>query len=154
MSSKTFSDIFGSLLQNSELVEFSKNYNNIVKQLTENKGNLSSGSFKADLVEYKDRVVIECDLPGIPKENISIETSKGILTISGKRNPIDVDSTREGDVQLEVYERPCGNFSRDFKFDASVVNFDSTSASIENGVLRVVLPKNEKADERQKINIL
>jgi HSP20 family protein len=95
------------------------------------------GSFRADITDKGKEYLIEAELPGFAKEDINVEVSRGVLTISA-----DKEETREEkkDNYLRK-ERRCGRFARSFDLDN--VNSDDIKAEYKEGVLRLTLPKIE-----------
>ncbi|WP_446898142.1 heat shock protein Hsp18 [Clostridium sp. LBM24168] len=104
--------------------------------------------FKVDLKETDDAYLIEADLPGIKKESIDLDYSDNYLTISAKRD----NSREEKNENYVRQERSYGEFRRSFYVDN--VDKNTISASFENGVLKINLPKLEKGPkEDTKIDI-
>ena len=60
-----------------------------------------------DVWETDDEIVYAFDLPGIPKETVSIEFDHGVLTVSAERERSQVSAG-----QLHRFERRYGGFSR------------------------------------------
>lgn len=97
-----------------------------------------------DIYEKTDSVVVKAELPGVEKDQISVEVKDGILTLRGERK-------FERDVKEESYhriERAYGSFLRSFSLPVSV-DQDKVSARFKDGVLEVELPKKEKAKPKQ-----
>jgi HSP20 family protein len=92
-----------------------------------------------DLVETKDHLVLRADLPGMTEDDVSLEIKDGVLTISGERKSEHEDET-EGYYR---FERASGSFSRSLTLPRGV-SPDSVSASFDNGVLEVRIPKPEE----------
>ncbi len=61
-----------------------------------------------DLVEVGDALVLKADLPGLRREDVSIEVKDGLLTISGERKD---EHEEKADGYYRV-ERTFGSFSR------------------------------------------
>ncbi len=93
---------------------------------------------RADLAETDDAYLIFMDLPGVPKENVKITFEEGMLKVSGERPMSDEN------VRYYRIERPYGRFFRTFTF-ARDINPDKISASYENGVLTITVPKAEES---------
>ena len=148
----SFLDVFHNYFTDDAMVAMSNLYTDAHKKLANEERKVSSPSFKADLYESKTQIDILCDLPGISKEKILIESSRGVLTISGERTsftPTDLSV-------INFTERPSGAFKRTFKFNSalSLCNPENATASYENGVLHVVVPKAERVAEKQKIVVV
>ena len=91
-----------------------------------------------DVWETDDEIVYAFDLPGIPKETVSIEFDNGVLTVSAERERSqEVQSDR-----LYRFERRYGSFSRTIGLPQGVVE-DQISARSDNGVLEVHVSKPE-----------
>jgi len=91
---------------------------------------------------------IEIDLPGVNKEDIHVDISDGLLTISGERKY--KEEVKENDYYK--IESSFGKFERSFKLpeDIDIENIDAKS---ENGVLEVTIPKMKKEEKKKKIEI-
>jgi len=91
-----------------------------------------------DVWETDDEIVYAFDLPGIPKDTVSIEFDHGVLTVSAERERSqEVSSDR-----LYRFERRYGSFSRAIGLPKGVTE-DQISARFENGVLEVHVTKPE-----------
>jgi HSP20 family protein len=89
-----------------------------------------------DLVEEGNDLVLRADLPGMSKEDVSIEVKDGVLTISGERR-------REYDAKEGSHfrvERSYGRFSRSMTLPEGIES-DRISADFDRGVLEVRVPK-------------
>lgn len=93
--------------------------------------------FRTDIRDNGDSFVLESELPGFAKEDISLDVKDGILTISARH-----DQTREEKDEKGAYirqERRCGSFQR--SFDISGIDEGAITAAYQNGVLELTLPK-------------
>jgi HSP20 family protein len=97
-----------------------------------------------DLAEYPAETVVIAELPGVRKEDIKIAFEKGLLIISGERKAAAVP---EGST-WHRNEIPSGTFSRSIEL-AHEVNAEAIAAEMENGILKIVVPKAEKAKARE-----
>lgn len=91
---------------------------------------------------------VDVDLPGVKKENISVDIKDGLLTISGER------SFKEEVKEEDYYkvETRFGKFSRSFNLPDNI-DIENIDASSENGVLEVVIPKVENTKNTRSIEI-
>ena len=95
------------------------------------------GGFKTDIKDTGDAYVLEADLPGFRKEDIDLHLQDGVLTITAKH---DQSAERKDDAGKYVCrERRVGSYAR--SFDVSGIREEGISASYENGVLTLELPK-------------
>lgn len=97
-----------------------------------------------DLSEREDAYVIEADLPGVSEDDLDVHITANQLTVSGARK---AEERKEGD-NYYLYERRHGSFSRTFTLPQNSVGQD-IEASLENGVLKVVVPKVPEAKPRK-----
>ena len=106
-----------------------------------------------DVRESDTEVVVEAELPGIAREDISVRYHDGRLVLEGKRE----EAGETGPENCETAcasgswirrERSLGRFRRSFDLPDSV-DSSAIRAESRDGVLKVVLPKLEKAQPRQ-----
>ena len=115
-----------------------------------NYARVSSGTIdwvpRADLRDEETRYVIDVDLPGVASEEIDLTLEDGLLTVAGHRQV-----ERAGQNGYRRIERRAGKFQRRFSLpDAGAA--DQVSARNRNGVLEIVVPKDERVLPR-RINI-
>jgi HSP20 family protein len=99
---------------------------------------------RTDLVETEDSYRLHLDVPGLSKEDLNINYKDNQLTVSGERTS---DRTEEGEEYVRV-ERSFGQFYRAFTLPRTV-NAENITASYDNGVLTISVPKTEKEKSRQ-----
>src|ERR687887_426518 len=97
-----------------------------------------------DLVEADDHFLLEADLPGLSEGDVSIEVQDNVLTVSGERKS-EHERKERGWYRLE---RSFGRFSRSLTLPEGV-DADAISATFENGVLKVRIPKPEQRKPRR-----
>ena len=88
-----------------------------------------------DLCEGPDAYVLTVEVPGLRRENITIDATSEVVTIRGHRPPQACCPER-----YEQLERGQGQFSRSFRF-AIPIGPDAISADLADGVLTVRIPK-------------
>lgn len=101
-----------------------------------------------DIKEEDDKLVVTTDLPGINKEDVQINLKEDMLEISAKTG-------KEKETEEEGYlrrERAYTQFYRTVRLPASVKEEGST-AKMENGVLKITLPKMQLEEPTKKIAI-
>ena len=106
-------------------------------------GERESKLMKTDIKEKKDKYIIEMDLPGYEKENISLEINDGYLMISAKTSQ-NKDEKEEGKYVRK--ERFVGECSRSFYVGDNIKEED-IKASFKNGTLKIEVPKKEERKE-------
>lgn len=93
--------------------------------------------------ENDQNVFVEAELPGFKIEEVDITFAGNELTIQGKR----ADAAPEG-ATFHRRERWTGSFTRTLRL-ATEIDESKISATLENGVLTVTLPKAEAAKPRR-----
>lgn len=102
----------------------------------------------ADVYERDGDLVIRLDLPGIdPDKDVQVTVEDGVLCISGERKREAVEGDR-------YYRREWsyGSFERSIRVPKHVQTDDIT-ASYENGVLEVVVPKAMRLPQQKRIEV-
>jgi HSP20 family protein len=97
-----------------------------------------------DLVETEDNFVLRADLPGMKEDDVKIEFEDGTLTVSGERKA-EHESKNEGYYRVE---RAFGSFSRSLTLPQGI-DPEAVTASFNNGVLEVRIPKPEQRKPRR-----
>src|SRR4051794_14210016 len=97
-----------------------------------------------DLLETADHFVLRTDLPGMTQEDVKIELEDSTLTVSGERKSEHEDK-QEGYYRVE---RAFGGFSRSLTLPKGI-DADAVTASFENGVLEIRVPKPEERKPRR-----
>jgi HSP20 family protein len=89
-------------------------------------------------------LVVEANLPGVKPEEVDITVEGNVLTIAGETRAARKDV--EGSALIQEIRR--GSFSRKLTLPDGL-EADKASATFEDGVLTLRLPKAEKAKPRQ-----
>ncbi len=93
-------------------------------------------SFRVDVLDEEDRYEVFAELPGFTKEEITIAYDEDShFSISAERLPTELP------LKYLCHERRTGKFERSFYVDDIVS--EEVTASFENGVLHVILPKQQ-----------
>src|SRR5689334_16528596 len=102
-----------------------------------------------DVCEREDEIVIFVELPGVDKSDVQLSWNHGVLTISGqKRQPAYGKRHR-----YFCLERAYGYFKREIEVIAPI-DRKGAKAALENGLLRICLPKTSTKAEPSSIPIL
>ena len=102
---------------------------------------------KCDIYEKDGNYYIEADIPGFKKEEISVECEDGYVTITAEKN----NEVSDSDKQYIKRERFYGKTIR--KFYVGNVDNEEISAEFKNGILEIVVPKEEKVVNKRTIEI-
>jgi HSP20 family protein len=97
-----------------------------------------------DISERKDAYLVSVELPGVKLDDLKITLDDGLLTIQGERYVAD-DASEQ---QYHRVERAYGAFRRSVTLPAHVMA-DAVEASMEDGVLQILLPKAEDAKPKR-----
>ena len=98
----------------------------------------------ADLAVSDSDLVLTLDLPGLTAEDLEIEVRDDALIVRGERRPREA-----GDGTSYVYaQRPVGSFEHRIQIPSGV-DADAITASVEHGVLSLIVPKPEPAKPRK-----
>lgn len=100
-----------------------------------------------DILENEKELVVLADMPGVDGKNVDIDLKDNQLTIIGRIDRIE----EEGEASL-YREFHWGDYFRQFTL-SDVIDQGKISAKMDGGVLRLVLPKVEKA-KPQKIKVI
>lgn len=92
---------------------------------------------KTDVAENDKNYTVKVDMPGFNKKDIHINYANDILTVTGKRDTLDDESDKNGNVLHS--ERRYGQMSRQYRLPD--VERKNIKAHYENGVLTISLPK-------------
>ena len=92
---------------------------------------------RTDIREEDDRYIMESELPGFEKQDISIDISGSSLTLKAEHSENSDEKDKNG--KYIRRERTYGSYQR--SFDISGIDADRISADYKNGILIMVLPK-------------
>ena len=95
-----------------------------------------TSTFSVDVKDEGDKFVLEADMPGVKRDDISIDINDDVLTISAEWNAEKRNEHRHGYV---INERRSGRASRSFTLEN--VREDDISAEYKDGVLTLTMPK-------------
>jgi HSP20 family protein len=125
-------------------VNFDQPMGELVREfLTEDRGQSISSEPALDIAENESESVVVVELPGVKKEDIKISVENGWLTLKGERKSFEpTEKTRV--LHREIEYQP---FARSIKLPHRV-DVNKISAQLENGLLRIFLPKAEESRPR------
>jgi len=97
---------------------------------------------QVNIVETKDSLILEAEMPGVSKDGLEVLLEGNELTIAGRRQ------TGVPGAEPVYRESSPLDFRREFVLDPSI-DTSKLSATIEQGMLTVTLPKTEKVKPRK-----
>jgi HSP20 family protein len=118
---------------------FSKTFPDLSKSF--GVGFWEKGSYpKVDVIEHDDKFIIEAEIPGLKKEDVSVELVDDVLSIKGEKRHDSESKNDTGKYLRRELKR--SSFKRSFSLGD---NIDKTGVDAEfnNGVLTVILKKVE-----------
>ena len=105
-------------------------------------------NFSTDVIDNGDHYLLQAELPGFRKEDINVDVDRDTLSISASHN----EEVKERKGNYIRQERRCNSYCRSFHIPG--IKKDCITASYNNGVLEIVLPKeNVIVDEPKRIEI-
>ena len=93
---------------------------------------------RVDIRETREAVILDATVPGLRKEDVTIDYEAGHLKISADKQ---VDSPHDF-VHREIHRSA---FSRYFSVDEEVYDVKKIDASLTDGILSITIPKKEEA---------
>ena len=100
---------------------------------------------RVDIRESAEGLTLLMDLPGLGKEDVAITLENNVLTVSGERK---FEADEKANETYHRLERAYGAFTRSFTLGPTV-RTDKVEATFKDGVLTVVLPKQEESKPRR-----
>jgi len=104
-------------------------------------------AFRVDVKETVDAYIVEAELPGVKKEEIDLSVNEGRLTISVKREESVEDKQDDSYIHKE---RRYGSMQRSLYLEGAT---DTGSAQLDDGLLKVTVPKETQANNANRIEI-
>ena len=116
----------------------------VVPRIYRNEENVIDVRPPVNVEEFGDHYEISVEMPGIKKDQITVEIEKGYLNITGKRNNEELP---EGATRI-YSERGQGDFKRSFRMGRNI-NMDSVKAELRDGILTLTIQKS--AEQLKKL---
>jgi HSP20 family molecular chaperone IbpA len=96
-----------------------------------------------DIFETEKEITLLADVPGVKSEDLGIDLKDNMLTLTGEVKPAN---TLNGEEVLTEYQ--VGSYYRQFTL-TEIIDQAKIEADLKNGVLRLTLPKVERALPRR-----
>ena len=98
-----------------------------------------------EILERDGKLLIRADLPGLDKDDVTVDVSEHAVTIEGERK-CEHEATEEG---VYTCERTYGHFRRDIPLPEGVKT-DTAKANFKNGTLEITFDAAETAKNRRR----
>lgn len=99
-------------------------------------------AMKTDITENSENYVLEIELPGFAKENITVDFENEYLTVSAEK--------KESDGEKKTYIRKERSVSCQRSYYVGDIDENKITAKYENGILYLTIPKKEKQKPQRK----
>lgn len=96
-----------------------------------------------DIFETEHEITVLADMPGVKADDLTIDLRENILTLLGEVAPFEGPDEEDIFVEYEV-----GKYYRQFTL-SEMIDQSKIDAQLKDGVLRLTLPKVEKATPRK-----
>jgi HSP20 family molecular chaperone IbpA len=96
-----------------------------------------------DIFETDRELTLLADMPGVAAHDIAIDLRDGVLTLSGDVKPWEGPDESDVRVEFEI-----GKYYRQFTL-SEIIDQEKIEARLEDGVLRLAMPKAEKTIPRK-----
>lgn len=107
----------------------------------------SVATLPVDVFDHKDELVVQAFVPGLRAEHLDIQVEDGVVTISG-HFPHLYDQDEMRGYTWYARELRGGRFQRSIALPYKV-DWDNSSASVSDGILRMTFPKAAEARPRR-----
>jgi HSP20 family molecular chaperone IbpA len=96
-----------------------------------------------DIFETENEITLLADMPGVNADDLTIDLRDNTLTLSADIAPVD-----DADEENILVEYETGRYYRQFTL-GELINQENIDAKLNDGVLRLTLPKVEKATPKK-----
>src|SRR5262245_16024497 len=104
----------------------------------------TSWSPAVDIYGAEDEIMVQPELPGVDRKDITLHLENNVLTLKGERR-FEKETKQENYHRIE---RAYGGFSRAFSIPA-IVDEEKIRADYKDGILKIALPKKDQVKPKQ-----
>ncbi len=106
------------------------------------------GSIPVDVFEDDTRYTVFAELPGVKKDDVTIQVERNALSISAEVKRENAVDQGQGKERMILNERRFGSLSRTLELGAEIDD-SKAEATYRDGVLMLKLPKSESAQPKR-----
>lgn len=106
-------------------------------------------TFKMDVQENDNEYIVEAELPGVDKSNVSISLDDSQLTIAVKKEEAKEEENKN---YLHKERSYCAMTRRVYLKDADSAS-EAVTAKMDNGILTITVPKKVTEEKNRRIEI-
>jgi HSP20 family protein len=117
--------------------------------LQPNFNSISSESLKTNIIEYEDRFEMQFLMPGYTKEDIEIALKEDNLVIKSIKEATDLPEN----AKVIRSQFVLNSFEKNLSLNLDLIDTDKIQANLENGILKMNLPKREEQLPKAPIKI-
>ena len=100
--------------------------------------NNNVSAFRTDITEKDGQYILEADLPGFKKEDISVDIDKDCLAITAEHKSEEKEENADSYIRRERFY---GSYTR--SFNVKGIDTEAITAAYNDGVLTLTMPKKE-----------
>lgn len=108
---------------------------------------LRTSNFKIDIKEEDNQYVIEAEIPGFDREQITLDLENGLLSITAEKT----ETTNDEKHNYIHRERTTRSMTR--RIALGDVDEDQLKAKLDNGILEIIVPKKPVLEAKKRITI-
>ncbi len=101
---------------------------------------------RTDIRDEGDKLILEAELPGFAKEDINIDITDNMLTLSAEHSTQSEEKDKEG--KYIRRERSYGSYKR--SFDLTGIDPEGITAEYKSGILTLDLPKHQQEQPKSR----
>ena len=121
-------------------------WNNLFEWRNRNYSKTTTTLPSVNVKETADEFTVEMAAPGMKKEDFDIQLENDVLTIRSEVRREDEEKDQSGKYTRREFSYQ--SFQRSFNLNNQVVDDGKISATYEDGILRLTIPKKEEAKEK------
>lgn len=110
---------------------------------------VAKGSYpKIDIIDKNTHIIIEAEIPGLTKDDVTIQITDNILSIRGNKH---LDNTKEVEGKYIRKEIKRSSFERSIRLNPETMDKNTTTAKFENGSLFITIQKLKKVEPKPEV---